>query len=115
MAHLPYSKYLADAYAREVKEGHFVKGTNTNAIPWHELGHVLLRDNEHLESRLYRAIKKRGEEFEKTALNLTSIYGINTVGDSYPELLSEILSASTSSDKQKREEALAVLKEVLLL
>ena len=103
--------FLEAAYLQAVEEGVFAKGTGPASVPWHELGHVLQREDRRLYPRLIAAISKRGD-FGTIALKLTSCYGITEVDMGYPELLSELLSASRSTDKETRESAQEVLREV---
>lgn len=109
------SEYLRKSYADAVAKGVFVEGTTEKSIPWHELGHILQNLDLKLYGRAIRAIEKKGD-IRTIGLQLTSGYGISEVRDNlgfFGELVSELLSASRSSVKEKRENALEILKEVL--
>ena len=104
---------LKRGYLEAVKDGVFVKGTTHTSVPWHEIGHVIQNTDSRVYKRLKKAIEQRGE-IRQIGLQLTSTYGITETRDiEYPELLSELLSATRSSDSAIRKSALELVKEVL--
>jgi len=112
------SSFLERAYEEAVKDGTFVRGTTAKAVSWHEIGHVLQHTNDVYYHRMRMQIfrlceKKTDEEFLKKALSLTSNYGITMDEDGYlNELICELLSATTSSEDDIRDNALAIIQEV---
>lgn len=111
-------EFLQRAYKDAVDREIFVKGTSVSSIPLHEIGHILQKSDPFLYNRMVTAIKIYASDnnlsFEKGALTLTSLYGISKVGEEYPELFSELFSATNSSNDGISYRAYTILEEAFL-
>lgn len=110
------SEYLEADYMDGVLRRIFSKGTDHRMVSRHEIGHVIQNTGGDVNRRTERVIRhladQEGVSFKEKALQLTSLYGITNTEGEFKELICEVLAASGSNEKETREEALMVLKEV---
>lgn len=106
------SAFLAQAYAQQVSRGHFVKGTTYRSIPLHEVGHRILKQDTLAYSRVMRSLANQ-EGILPFAVKYLGDYAAVYKRGRFTELISELFSATLSTDPSVADAAKAVLEEAL--
>lgn len=111
------SELLGKLYEESVETRHFVRATTYRSVPFHEVGHIIVKQQPNLLKRSEEvAIKKAknlGISLNEYIYEHISNYALHYNGYVKTELLPEILSGTQSSDKHTRELCSELLGGVL--
>lgn len=106
-----YYQYLASHGTRD-KLSWFVPGTDYRSVIMHEVGHRVMARNKLAYSKIRDIIVNRYGSVEAFCLNHLSEYGMILTEGRYLELISELSSATLSTDASRRKIAREILMEV---
>lgn len=107
-----YYSYLA-SHGTVEDQTWFVRGTDYRSVIWHEIGHRLFKYDNEMYGKVRKIILAEHEDIRAFGLKYLSQYAIISERGKYVELLSELLSATRSSDETRRAIAERILQEVI--